>query len=71
MGARGVPHVRKPVVTDGDLPLFKQKIDSLKAEGLSLSTISERLGIPVSTIVHRLARLREICATCEEAKKVL
>ncbi len=71
MGARGVPRGRDRVLADGDLLLFKQKIDSLKAEGLSLSKISERLGVPVSTIVHRLARLRKVCGKCEEAKKVL
>ena len=59
-GAKGIPRGAGRVVSDDDLPAFAERIHRLKGEGLSLSQISERIGSPVSTIVHRLARLRKI-----------
>jgi hypothetical protein len=59
-GSRGTPRGSGRVVADEDLPAFAEKIRTLKAEGLSLSVISERLSTPVSTIVHRLVRLKKL-----------
>jgi hypothetical protein len=42
------------------LEAFIRKIERLRAEGLSLNTLSERLRVPKSTIVDRMARHRSL-----------
>jgi len=43
-----------------ELRTFCAKVEKLKGEGLPMTTIAKRLGIPKATVYMRLARLRQI-----------
>lgn len=48
-----------------ELASFVQRVSRLQAEGLTKRTISERLGVPYSTINDRLNRWKEHSAQAQ------
>ena len=45
-------------INDADLLTFVQKVEKLKSEGLSVTTICLRLGVPRTTLADRLRKYR-------------
>lgn len=47
-------------ITDDEFVAFCEKVEKLRAEGLSDNTIAERVGVVRTTITQRMRRYREI-----------
>ncbi len=51
---------KAPELRGEELEAFAKKVERLQAEGLTLSLISERLGVVRSTLDNRMTRYRRL-----------